>query len=125
MDLPQIRRLIVAALFSDDELLDLLVLKGGNALQLVHVIVDRASTDLDFSMAADCAGSENASVRLLAALRRHVQEAGLVVFDESFIAKREFSPCAKSRIRTETRIVGSSGPFGGDHEKRYAIEAAG
>ncbi|MBW2725754.1 MAG: nucleotidyl transferase AbiEii/AbiGii toxin family protein, partial [Deltaproteobacteria bacterium] len=66
MDLPQIRRLIVAALFSDDELLDLLVLKGGNALQLVHVIVDRASTDLDFSMAADFAGSENASVRLLA-----------------------------------------------------------
>ena len=35
MDFDQIRRLTIVALFSDDELSERLVLKGGNALSLV------------------------------------------------------------------------------------------
>jgi len=40
----------IQALVSDDDLMDRLILKGGNALDLVHKIAERASFDLDFSM---------------------------------------------------------------------------
>ena len=36
LDFDQIRKLTIAALFSDDELLERLVLKGGNALNFVY-----------------------------------------------------------------------------------------
>ena len=36
MDFAEVRRLTVTALFADDELVEKLVLKGGNALSLVH-----------------------------------------------------------------------------------------
>src|ERR1044072_1127315 len=38
------------AMFSDDELMETLVLKGGNALDLVYNVGTRASGDLDFSI---------------------------------------------------------------------------
>lgn len=34
--LEKIKRLAITAMFSDDELLDKLVLKGGNAMALIH-----------------------------------------------------------------------------------------
>ena len=51
MDFTEIRRTAITALFSDDMLLDRLVLKGGNALSLVYELTSRTSLDLDFSMA--------------------------------------------------------------------------
>lgn len=51
--LTQIKNLAIQAMFSDDELLEQLVLKGGNAMALVHQISARASVDLDFSMKQD------------------------------------------------------------------------
>jgi predicted nucleotidyltransferase component of viral defense system len=45
-----IRKLTITALFSDEVLFEQLVLKGGNALSLVHGISPRDSLDLDFSM---------------------------------------------------------------------------
>ena len=44
-----IKRLAIIAIFSDDDLMDYFVLKGGNALDIVYNIADRASLDLDFS----------------------------------------------------------------------------
>lgn len=46
--LDRIKILAVQAMFSDDDLLEQLVLKGGNAMALVHQISARASVDLDF-----------------------------------------------------------------------------
>lgn len=51
--LERIKKLTVTAMFSDDELYDHLVLKGGNAMDLVHRLSSRASVDLDFSMKHD------------------------------------------------------------------------
>jgi hypothetical protein len=51
--LDEIKGLAVQAMFSDDELLEQLVLKGGNAMALVHRISARASVDLDFSLKQD------------------------------------------------------------------------
>ena len=48
--LDRIKRLAVIAMFSDDTLLDKLVPKGGNALDLVLGVTTRASIDLDFSI---------------------------------------------------------------------------
>jgi hypothetical protein len=50
-DLRQIRKALLTAVASDDVLYDLLVLKGGNALELSHRIGERASLDLPMERA--------------------------------------------------------------------------
>jgi|WetSurMetagenome_2_1015567.scaffolds.fasta_scaffold56461_2 predicted nucleotidyltransferase component of viral defense system len=54
----EIRRLAIQALVSDDKLMELLVLKGGSAVDLVHGYTERASMDIDFSMEGDFEESE-------------------------------------------------------------------
>ena len=48
--LKQIKTTTVTSIFADDDLLDLFVLKGGNAMDLIHQVSSRSSVDLDFSM---------------------------------------------------------------------------
>lgn len=52
-ELEVIKRAAIVAMFSDEELMDLLVLKGGNAMDIIHQANSRASVDLDFSMEED------------------------------------------------------------------------
>ena len=52
-ELKKIRKITIVALFSDDELMNIFVLKGGNALDIVHNINSRASTDIDLSIESD------------------------------------------------------------------------
>ena len=40
-----IKRAAVVAMFADDDLMDILVLKGGNAMDLVHKVSSRSSVD--------------------------------------------------------------------------------
>jgi len=87
MDFAEIRRLTIVALFSDDELFEQIVLKGGNALSLVYGITSRTSLDLDFSIDRDFANLEETRMRIFRALRSRFSSAGLVVFDESFEPK--------------------------------------
>ncbi len=84
IDLADIRRTAISALFSDDVLTEHLILKGGNALNLVYGITSRASIDLDFAMGRDFEDSEDARRRLFAALHDRFDAAGYVVFDERF-----------------------------------------
>lgn len=53
MDLTKFRELVITALFSDDQLMDIFVLKGGNALELAYKLGSRASVDIDVSMGKD------------------------------------------------------------------------
>jgi len=46
----KIKKLVIIALVSDDYLMEQLVLKGGNAIDLVYQISGRASVDLDYSV---------------------------------------------------------------------------
>lgn len=62
-EVEKIKRLAVIAVFSDDELLEKLVLKGGNALDLIHRVTTRASVDLDFSMEQAFAPGDLDSIR--------------------------------------------------------------
>ncbi len=87
MDFDQVRRVAIIALFSDDELMERLVLKGGNAISLVYRFSARSSLDLDFSLDGDLAEIPDAEARIFRALRDRFDSAGFVVFDESLRAK--------------------------------------
>ncbi len=82
-----VRRSVIAALCSDDELMEQLVLKGGNALDLVHGIGGRTSIDLDYSMEADFTDVDHARMRLQEALQKQFSAWGFKVIDFKF-AKR-------------------------------------
>jgi len=84
MDFSDIRRTMLAAIASDDVLVESLVFKGGNALQLVHQIGERASLELDFSMEGDFEDTDEFQERLFRALKNRFTSAGFVLFDEQF-----------------------------------------
>lgn len=80
-----IRKTIIAAVASDEELMDRLVLKGGNALDIVYGLGERASLDIDFSISGDFGSREElreTEIRLFDALRRRFDTIDLIVFDE-------------------------------------------
>lgn len=80
--LERIKKLAVTAMFSDDELLEELVLKGGNAMALIHKLTSRESVDLDFSMRHDFPGGvESVQRRIEVALQRTFRPAGYEPFD--------------------------------------------
>lgn len=87
MTFEEIRRITIIALFSDDELIDQLVLKGGNALRLIHKISSRTSLDLDFSLATDFEDLDDARTRIFRALKDRFDSHGYVVFDEQLKRK--------------------------------------
>ena len=84
MDFADIRRLVIVSIFSDDELFERLVLKGGNAISLVYGLGSRTSLDIDCSIDGDFDIVEEASARLERALQRRFEEAGCRVFDFKF-----------------------------------------
>ncbi|MEE9296987.1 MAG: nucleotidyl transferase AbiEii/AbiGii toxin family protein [Phycisphaerae bacterium] len=90
-EIDRLKRLTTVALFSDDKLLNTLVLKGGNALSLVHNMTSRASFDLDFSMEGEFAPNELADYaeRIEYRLTQAFTPAGYVVFDVKLEPKPE------------------------------------
>jgi predicted nucleotidyltransferase component of viral defense system len=87
MNLREIRRLVIVALFSDDELMEKFVLKGGNALDIVYNVGTRSSVDIDLSMPDDFTDIQDAKERIFRALKDRFDSAGFVVFDEKFQLK--------------------------------------
>ncbi|MEQ1802575.1 MAG: nucleotidyl transferase AbiEii/AbiGii toxin family protein [Gammaproteobacteria bacterium] len=87
LSLEDVRRRILIAMFSDDELMESMVLKGGNALALVHEVGNRASVDMDFSIPTSFANIEDTTARVFRALRIEFESVGYVIFDESFQPK--------------------------------------
>ena len=108
MDLLEIRRQIVTAIASEDELFELLVLKGGNALDLFYLAGERGSLDLDYSISGDLADAGACGHRLLFVLRRHFAGLGFFMFDESF----------------EARPRCTAAPWWGGYEARFKLIAA-
>ena len=87
VDFLRIREIALTAVASDDVLSNLLVLKGGNALALVHRIGKRTSLDLDFSMEADFDNRQQLNRVLTRAVTDRFDAAGYVVFDTSLVFK--------------------------------------
>jgi len=72
----KIKTITIKALFSDDVLMDRLVLKGGNALDIVYDIGQRASIDLDFSIAGEFEENE------LELIERKIRNTLIITFKE-------------------------------------------
>ncbi len=89
--LEEIKKLTLIGLFSDDELMDTLVLKGGNALDLVYHIAPRASIDIDLSIEKDFAVTQIDQIRdrIAKALRRTFNEGGYEILDITLEEKPE------------------------------------
>jgi len=91
--LERIKKLSIIAMFSDDDLMDILVLKGGNAIDIVYGIASRSSLDLDFSIATEFKGGEMDLMksRFEKVLNKVFDEAGYRVFDIKFGERPEDS----------------------------------
>lgn len=78
--------------------MDLLVLKGGSALDIIHRVSGRASIDIDLSLNGNFPFSnEEASIRLKKCLDTTFIDKGLRVFDYSF---REVPPILTDDFRS-------------------------
>jgi predicted nucleotidyltransferase component of viral defense system len=118
-----VRKLTITALFSDDVLFDQLVLKGGNAMSLVHGIGSRVSLDLDFSLDKDFDDLSEVQNRMEQALTDRFVSRGFLPFDVKLLSKpsnpkdvadpRWGGYQLKFKLVNETR----SRSFGADTEK--------
>lgn len=79
----KIKKLVIIAMFSDDVLMERLVLKGGNALDIVHGVSTRASVNVDLSIDGDFIPSERVTLksRIEKALQDTFSLEGYQVFD--------------------------------------------
>jgi hypothetical protein len=77
----QIKRQVIKGVYSDDELMDRLVLKGGNLIDLIFGVSTRASKDLDFSMEGEFSSPEELHAKLAKCLGASLKEIGFEVFD--------------------------------------------
>jgi len=79
----RIKELVIIAMFSDDELMERLVLKGGNAIDLLYRVAGRASVDVDFSIETDFVETERVAIRrrIEKTLQQTFRENGYEVFD--------------------------------------------
>jgi hypothetical protein len=87
--LERLKKLTIIAMVSDDYLMEKLVLKGGNALDLFYGISPRAS--LDFSMSDDFESNELEGVKAKIENLLHDTFAreGFTVFDFKFLERPE------------------------------------
>jgi len=84
--LEKVKRLAAIAMFSDDTLMEKFVLKGGNAIDLIYRLSERASIDLDFSIHSDFKKNELQDIhsRIGKVLEETFLTENLVVFDIKF-----------------------------------------
>jgi predicted nucleotidyltransferase component of viral defense system len=90
--LNRVKKLVIIALASDDNLMEELVLKGGNAIDLIHPKgrggLSRTSFDLDFSIDGDFDEDIQAiASRIERLLMQAFAEQGYILFDYSFKQK--------------------------------------
>jgi predicted nucleotidyltransferase component of viral defense system len=86
------KRLVIIALASDEQLMDELVLKGGNAIEILEkrhtIALSRASYDLDFSIEDNFDQRlEEVGARIHKTISKTFHEKGLQVFDFKVAAK--------------------------------------
>jgi len=83
------RKMVLISLFSNDDLLEIFVVKGGSAIDLVYKIDSRASIDIDVSMENDFNEYELKDIqrKLHVAIEQTFEENGYTIFDFKLIEK--------------------------------------
>jgi len=87
LTIDEIKKLTIIGLFSKDSLLQQLVLKGGNLLDLVYGISTRPSKDIDLSLRGEFEDMDRARRDIEEALADTFRERGYVVFDVRLVEK--------------------------------------
>ena len=95
-------------MFADDDLMDTLVLKGGNALDIAHNMKLRASIDVDFSIEGDFEDPKLVSSKIERSLSERFDSEGYQVFDYKFTSK-------PSKRRQDTP------PFWGGYQAEFKL----
>jgi predicted nucleotidyltransferase component of viral defense system len=80
-DLQSFKREVILALFADNTLMQQLVLKGGNLLDVVYGISTRPSRDIDLSICGDVEDLDRFRQTIEKALAKWFGPKGYVVFD--------------------------------------------
>ncbi len=82
----KIKRIAIQAMVSDDKLMELLVFKGGSAIDIVYNLSHRASLDIDFSMEDGLTAEEEDEVaaKIDKALTNTFLEYGYYAYDIKF-----------------------------------------
>lgn len=112
MNPDKIRATILKAIFKDDSLSDIVILKGGNALALLE-ISDRTSIDIDFAInrTKDIAEEEEGK-RFENAIKNEFNSLGFVIHDYKFTAKprkrKETTPPFWGGYKIEFKIIKKS-----------------
>ncbi len=96
--LDKIKKLTISALVSDDLLMKMLVLKGGNAIDIAYDLTDRGSLDIDFSIDRDFTEKEKARIQSILdhLLNQEFNKEDWQVIDISFTERpHEIDPRVK------------------------------
>jgi len=80
----RIKIVAIKALFSDDYLLRKLVIKGGNAIELIHNIKSRSSIDVDISIENEFSDFKKVKKIITKNIKEEFLKEGFEVFDISF-----------------------------------------
>ncbi len=93
MDYQEVRKLAIQAIYLDDNLSDILVLKGGNALSILE-LTRRASYDLDFSLYECTMEDEELEEKFKAAITNYFEENDykVIKFEFKVKPKKEVAP---------------------------------
>ena len=93
MDYKEIRKLAIQSLYLNDDLSDILVLKGGNALSILE-LTRRGSYDLDFSLFECTLDDEQLEDRFRTAIHNHFEENDFKIIKFIFTKKpkKEIAP---------------------------------
>lgn len=89
--LEQIKKIAIISLFSDDELMDKFVLKGGNALGLVYKLIQRESIDIDVSIEKDFENVQGTMEKLTNVLKKNFDENEYYAFDIKLSEKPHYT----------------------------------
>lgn len=82
--LEKIKKLAITGIFSVDDFLDRLVLKGGNLLDLVYGLVSRSSVDIDLSM-------EDQFDDIDEELKRHIHKGLTSTFSDEYLVVHDLN----------------------------------
>ena len=93
MDYKEVRKLAIQAIYLDDDLSDILVLKGGNALSILE-LTRRGSYDLDFSLYECMLEDDDLREKFERAITTYFADNDFTVFGFKFIKKpkKEVAP---------------------------------
>ncbi len=80
----EIKQQVIVAILADDDLVDRLVLKGGNLLQFAYEVTARASKDIDISIDGDFEDVDELGEIILSCLTDAFAAKNVVVFDFKF-----------------------------------------